>query len=60
MNRAGAKHQAADALFQLPKDGTDSTPLEDELLGLVIASGEKMNDTTITIFALAALTSTSA
>lgn len=34
--RAVTKHQAADALSQLPTDGQDTTELDDELLVLTV------------------------
>lgn len=50
----GVKHQADDNLSRLPTDCTDVTSLEDEPPVLVIASGEKMDDTTANILALEA------
>lgn len=51
---ADIKHQTAYALSRLRTDGTDNAPLEDELPVFVIASDEKRDDATTTIFALEA------
>lgn len=57
MHRAGVKQQAANVQFRLPADGINNTPMKDELSVLVLASDERMNDTTTIIFALEAHTS---
>lgn len=47
-------HHAADAQSRLPTDGTVNKSLEHKLPVLVMANGEKKDDTTTTIFVLVA------
>lgn len=60
VNCSVGKHQEANTLSQLPTDGSDNASLEDKLPILVIGSGGKMDDKTITIFLLQAYSSSHA